>query len=279
MRLKNILITILAAISLMTFTGCIDIIEELTLRKNGTGKYTMRMDMSGMMGMMQMMSEFGGEMDGNEGNEAPEDLFKNLMANEEAFDSTVYLKNADPELLAQFSDNPGFAEKVNIHVKADPAENEFLLDFNLDFRNMDDLDYFFKNFDKIASMMGEGDESSELDMMGMGGGSPLGGIVGGGGLTRYFDLKKRTLIRRDAVPEEATNELENMSAEERQMMEMMFGDASYKVKYHLPGKVKKMTSKDATLSADKKTVMLEGDLMDYMTGEFKVANIIKFGRK
>ena len=278
MRLKNILITILAAISLMTFTGCIDIIEEMTLRKNGTGNYTMRMDMSGMMGMMQMMSEFGGEMEGGEENGTPEDLFKNLMANEEAFDSTVYLKNADPELLAQFSDNPGFAEKVNIHIKADPTENEFLLDFNVDFRNMDDLDYFFKNFDKIASMMGEGDESSELDMMSMGGASPLGGIMSGG-LTRYFDLKKRTLIRRDATPQEASDELKNMSGEERQMMEMMFGDASYKVIYNLPGKVKKMTSKDATLSSDKKTVMLQGDLMDYMTGDFKVANIIQFGRK
>jgi len=278
MRLKNILITILAAISLMTFTGCIDIIEEMTLRKNGTGNYTMRMDMSGMMGMMQMMSEFGGEMEGGEENGTPEDLFKNLMANEEAFDSTVYLKNADPELLAQFSDNPGFAEKVNIHIKADPTENEFLLDFNVDFRNMDDLDYFFKNFDKIASMMGEGDESSELDMMSMGGASPLSGIMSGG-LTRYFDLKKRTLIRRDATPQEASDELKNMSGEERQMMEMMFGDASYKVIYNLPGKVKKMTSKDATLSSDKKTVMLQGDLMDYMTGDFKVANIIQFGRK
>ena len=40
-----------------------------------------------------------------------------------------------------------------------------------------------------------------------------------------------------------------------------------------------MTNNDATLSADKKTVMLEGDLMDYMNGDFKVANIIKFGKK
>lgn len=289
MRLKNILLIALAFASMTTFTGCIDIVEEMFLNKDGSGKYTMRMDMSGVMSMIKMMGEMEdimpdedeeGEENTEEGEAEEEDGFDAMM--EEGADTTMYLKDASPDLLKQFEDNPGFADKVNMRMNVDPDEGVFLMDFNLDFANMDDIDYFFKNFDKIMGMMddGEDEESSELDMLGMGGGmgadSPLGGLMGGDGLTRYFDLTKRTLVRRDAPPQEMQ---EDMGAEEMQMMEMMFGEAKYKMIYHMPGKIKKMTNKDATLSADKKTVILEGNLMDYMNGDFKVANIIKFAKK
>jgi len=288
MRLKNILIIALAMVSITTFTGCIDIIEEVFLNKNGSGKYTMRMDMSGMMGMIKMMSEMGEMMPGDEEDteeSEKEDAGLDAML-EQGVDSVMYLKDASADILKQFDDNPGFADKVNMRMNVNPDENIFQIDFNLDFEDMDDIDYFFKNFENIMAMMsdGEDEEGSELDMLGMGGGgmgagSPLGGIMGGDGLTRYFDMTKRTLIRRDASQQETEDMTEEMGAEEQQMMEMMFEDAKYKMIYHMPGKVKKMTNKDATLSADKKTVMLEGNLMDYMNGEFKVANIIKFGKK
>jgi len=287
MRLKNILIIALAVFSMTTFTGCIDIIEEVFLNKNGSGKYTMRMDMSGMMSMIKMMSEMDGLMPGDEEDteESEEDAGLSAMM-EQGVDSIMYLKDASADVLKQFHDNPGFADKVNMRMNVNPDENIFQIDFNLDFENMDDIDYFFKNFDSIMAMMndGEGEEGSELDMLGMGGGgmgadSPLGGIMGGDGLTRYFDMTKRTLIRRDASQQETSDMTEEMGAEEKQTMEMFFEDAKYKMIYHMPGKVKKMTNKEATLSANKKTVMLEGDLLDYMNGEFKVANIIKFGKR
>ncbi len=291
MRLKNILLIALAMFSLTTFTGCIDIVEEMFLNKDGSGKYTMRMDMSGMMSMIKMMSEMDDimpedEEDAEEGEEdmEEEDSFDAML--EQGVDSIMYLKNASPEILEKFEDNPEFVDKVNMRLNVNPDENAFFMDFNLDFDNMDDIDYFFKNFDNIMAMMdemsGEEDEEEggELDSMlgmgGMGADSPFGNIMGGDGLTRYFDLTKRTLVRREAS--EVEPDLD-MGEDEIQMMQMMFGEAKYKTIYHMPGKVKKMTNKDATLSADKKTVILEGDLMDYIKGEYKVANIIKFGKK
>ena len=285
MRLKNILIIALAVASMTTFTGCIDIIEEVFFNKDGSGKYTMRMDMSGMMSMVKMMSEMEEMAPEDEENaeeeEGEEDSFGAVM--EQGIDSIMYLKDASADVRQQFDDNPDFVDKVNMRMNVDPDENIFQIDFNLDFENMDDIDYFFKNFDKIGAMMGNDEENSELDMLGgMGGGmgadSPLGGIMGDQ-FTRYFDMTKRTLIRRDAAQDEAAGMEEDMGAEEMQMMEMMFGEAKYKMIYHMPGKVKKMTNSGATLSADKKTVMLEGNLMDYMKGDFKAANIIKFGKK
>ncbi len=292
MRLKNILLIALAMFSLTTFTGCVDIIEEMFLNKDGSGKYTMRMDMSGMMSMIKMMSEMEGMSEDEEATEDAEDTedseeeeggFDAML--EQGVDSIIYLKDASADILEKFEDNPGFADKVNMRMNVDPDENVFVMDFNLDFDNMDDIDYFFKNFDSIMAMMddGEDEEADELDMLGMGGGmgadSPLGGLLGGDGFTRYFDLSKRTLVRRNTSVAEAADMEEDMGAEEIQMMEMMFGEAQYKMIYHMPGKVKKMTNKEATLSADKKTVMLEGDLMDYIKGEFDIANIIKFAKK
>jgi len=280
MRLKNILIIALAMVSMTTFTGCIDIIEEVFFNKDGSGKYTMRMDMSGMMEMVKMMSEMEELMPAEKGAETEEEGMGDLM--EQNVDSIMYLKNASADVREQFDDNPGFVDKVNMRMNVNPDENLFQIDFNLDFEDMDDIDYFFKNFDKIAAMMGGDEESNELDMLGMGGGmgadTPLGGILGGDGFTRYFDMTKRTLIRRDASQGE-TDMTEEVGAEEMQMMEMMFGEAKYKTIYHMPGKVKKMTNNEATLSADKKTVVLEGNLIDYMKGDFNVANIIKFGKK
>ena len=226
-----------------------------------------------------------GLMPEEEGEETDEDTEADSMADlmEQSTDSTIYLKDASADIRQQFDDNPGFVDKVNMRMNIQPDENIMQIDFNLDFENMDDIDYFFKNFDKIAAMMSDGEEgSSELDMLdmgGMGADAPLGGILGGDGFTRYFDMTKRTLIRRDASQEEIVDPTEEMSAEEAQMMEMMFGESVYQMIYHMPGKVKKMTNKEATLSADKKTVMLEGNLIDYMKGDFKVANIIKFGKK
>jgi len=281
MRLKNILIIALAVVSMTTFTGCIDIIEEVFFNKDGSGKYTMRMDMSGIMSMVKMMSEMEEMAPEDEENTEEKEGGMGAMM-EQGIDSIMYLKDASADVRQQFDDNPGFVDKVNMRMNIDPDENIFQIDFNLDFANMDDIDYFFKNFDKIGAMMGDDEESSELDMLGMGGGmgadSPLGGIMGGQ-FTRYFDMTKRTLIRRDASQEETAGMDEEMGEEEMQMMEMMFGDAKYKMIYHMPGKVKKMTNSSATLSADKKTVMLEGNLMDYMKGDFKAANIIKFGKK
>jgi len=272
MRLKNILLVFLAFISLTMFTGCIDIVEEIFLKKDGSGKYTMRMDMSGMIDMIAMM----GAMEQGEGEEGGEE--NPLAAMGEEMDTTIYLRDADPETKKQFADNPGFLDKVNIQTLMSKEEGSFFMDFNLDFKNMDDVEYFYNNFDKVMAAMGDDEEGAG----GMGG--MLGGIGGGsgellgGGTQRPYDYnaKKCTLIRHDTQEEDVASMEEDMNEEDKQMMEMMFGNASYKTIYHLPGKVKTMSNSAATLSSDKKTVTIEGNLMDYMEGKLRLDNTIKF---
>jgi hypothetical protein len=49
--MKKIILSLLAAATL-TLTACLDIVEEITLNADGSGKYAMSMDMSQMMQMM-----------------------------------------------------------------------------------------------------------------------------------------------------------------------------------------------------------------------------------
>ncbi len=276
MRLKNILLVALAFMSITTFTGCINIVEEIFLKKNGSGKYTMQMDMSGLLEMAQMMSAMGGE-DAEEGEGDP---FAELG---EKMDSTFYFKDADSDFKKQFADNPDILDRLNFNMKLDKDENEFLMNFNLNFKNMDDIEYFYNNMDKIMAILDDGEEEGE-DMLGGMGGGGLDGLfsgMGSGGsdaTQRPYDYKKCTLTRHDTSQEDAESMEEELDEEELQMMKMMFGNANYTTIYHLPGKVKKMTNADAQLSDDKKTVTLEGSLIDYMEGKLKLDNTIKFGK-
>ncbi|MEL6867274.1 MAG: hypothetical protein AAFP19_22805, partial [Bacteroidota bacterium] len=56
----------------LVFTGCIDIIEEITMKKDGSGQYQLKIDMSGLMadgGMRSMIEEMMKSEGGKENSE------------------------------------------------------------------------------------------------------------------------------------------------------------------------------------------------------------------
>ena len=71
----------------------------------------------------------------------------------------------------------------------------------------------------------------------------------------------------------------DMAMEDEQQKEMaksMLKDMKYKIVYHLPKKVSGMTNKKAILSSDKKTVTLEGSLLDIMDKKLSLGNEVKY---
>jgi hypothetical protein len=48
-----------ATLCLLSLSGCFNFIEEVTFNKNGSGKYALTIDMSGMKGMMEMLKGMG----------------------------------------------------------------------------------------------------------------------------------------------------------------------------------------------------------------------------
>lgn len=70
-------ITILSA---LTLSSCLHIVEEVTLRNNGSGTYAMTIDMSELKGMVDMLKNFKPE--GDKGTDMPSDSTKTDGINE-----------------------------------------------------------------------------------------------------------------------------------------------------------------------------------------------------
>lgn len=104
--------------------------------------------------------------------------------------------------------------------------------------------------------------------------SPLAGLNSGDGAN--YLLKGKTFIRKDAPIDARMDEMEEEEKQQLQMAKMMMSDASYKLIYHLPGEVKRMTNEAATLSADSRTVTLDLSFVDLLEGRGNIGNEIEF---
>ena len=230
------------ASALFFFTGCLDMIEEMTLNKDGSGKYSLTFDMGGIMedpmmkGMMeQMMAEQENVEIGPEGLEQ---------------DTTIYFKDS-PELAELYEENPKFWDQVRMHTVMSDSKKEMFVSMEFEFQSIDDVNYFYDNLQKL----GENNE--------MGGGFlPLGN-------KGLFSLKKKQLVR---APVEVDTKMEK--SEEMDMARMFFASGTYKTIYNLPGKPKKTTIPNATM--DGNTVTVSTPLLDIMDGKAQLDGSIKF---
>lgn len=61
-----------------------------------------------------------------------------------------------------------------------------------------------------------------------------------------------------------------------QMARTIFTDATYRIVYHLPGKVRKITNSQARISSDRTSVTLDLGFVDLLEGAVNVGNTITF---
>lgn len=234
-------------IALVSFglTGCFDVIEEIHLNKNGSGKYNVTMDMSSLMsdGFMKGMlkEQLKGEME-----ESEEDVPMEK-------DTLIYLKDS-PGFGSATADEQKLIEKVVMHMTMSESKEKMLI--NIAFP-----------FDKVADI-----ESMTKAMQKMDTNNQLGGMMGGnmmpGGESKFI-MKKGMLTRTPAPKMEKSEDEEGM-----EMMKMFLGSASFKTIYHLPGKVKKVTIPNAEV--DGSMVTISNSLLDLIEGKAKIDGDIKF---
>lgn len=264
--MKRILFTLVIAAS-FTFTGCIDVLEEMFLNKDGSGKYVMTIDMSSIMekSTREMLKSMQQAQDGED-----EETLGALTKGEE-MDSIIYMKDLPAEERGEIS-RPEFFDKVSMRIQSSEKKELLKMSFMLDFENADDIDYFLKNFDKMIVS----DENGAEQMAGLGNmGGGLSGLVPAAGKDyRLFDLSKKLLVRHK-MPKPDENELKE--SEEMAMMKMFLASANYKTVYHFPGKVKKATNAKAVV--DGKMVTIEGKLIDVMEGKADLSTSVKFKRR
>lgn len=244
--MKKIVLGLLVSVSLL-LSGCIDIVEEMTLNKNGKGLYTMTIDMSSILqlgSLKDLMNQAGAD-------DGAAKLFGDKMEK----DTTIFLKDMPADLKAQTGD-AAFWNKAQMNIKMSEKDKKFLMQMRLDFDKIEDIEFFYKN---LSTVMKEG--AGE-----MGGGMPMEGLTPAG---VAFKLAKKSLTR---LP---TPKPENQpTGEDMEMMKMFLGSAKYTTIYNLPSRVKKV--KMANAKIDGNTVTIENSMLDIMEGKAKLDGQISF---
>lgn len=242
--MKRILFLCLVA-SMTLLTGCLNIVEEVFLNKDGSGKYHITMDMSQlftdpfMKGMMEEALKQQGGIDAS----AP--LEK---------DSVVYFKdtNQAEDLSAE---DKKVLDNLLMRMTMSESKKQLLVRLEYDFKNISEVNKMSQVLQKIGA-----DEQ-------VGGGMPGGGLMTGE--SANFAWKKGLLSRLPVAMKKSAEADENM-----EMMKMFLENATYKTIYHLPGKAKKVTIPNATI--DGSTVTVENNMLNLMDGKVKLDGDIKF---
>lgn len=252
--MKKILLLVVITISFLA-TSCISIIEELTLKKDGSGTYAYTIDMTALMqlGALAQARKMSEDM--------PQDVLE-LDTVVVAYD-LLKVQGALEDM-----EQPNFWKKVNIISKISESEKIGKISFILDFEDMDDVAYFTKNMGKLL----ENDETAGM-LASLG----LTGSISENPYTYKKGWCNRTIARKK---QDANTEMTDMMEEEGgEMMKMMLAGAEYITIYNLPGKVKKVSNEEAKVSNDGQTVTIKTDLLEKMEGKTNLATSIKFKKK
>lgn len=244
MRKISFLVLILATFSLQS---CLNVVEKLSLNRNGTGVYSITYDMSSMMS--GMMREMILESLQEEGEDNP---FANAKVDGKIeLDTLIDMKDAP--MSADFEGElPAIMRKVKMEMKMSETQSLFTTTMVLSFDKVSEINDFYNAMSEM------GDE----------GGAGLTGMLPMNGL---FKLSGKTLIRKKmSVGDAAAMDDENL-----EMMKMMMTDATYKTIYEFPKKVKGFTVADAE-KVDKKTITATYSLLDIMEGKVDMSGKINF---
>jgi len=251
------LIFLFLCLSIFTFTGCIEVVEELFLNKDGSGRYTVTMDMSALMeggGIRSMLKEFG---DLGESSDSLE--MGDIDLDEPLEMDTVFTFQDAPDSVREKFDDPELLSRMRMLLQVSEAEETMAFTFEFDFNELEEIGDFYDN---LSTMQEE-----NADMLGQQSGMlPMSQKV-------LFELKGRTLERLPAT--ETTTEM--FSDEEKEFAQMMFAGANYTTIYHLPGKVKKATNPNAKV--DGKTVTIAVPMLEVIDGKAALEGTIKFKRR
>ena len=237
--------SIIVFLSLLIYTSCIDVVEEILLNKDGSGRYSCTMDMSAIFSkenrtMLEAISQ-GGD------SEIPD-----LSTLDMEMDSTIVMSDLMKSEGIKLED-PELWDRVFVSTQMSSSEEKYMVTLMIDFEDIEELNYVFEQLSMQENAVATEESPIPLSMF--------------TNNTR-FQLKGKTLTKTDA------NQAENIDEESMAMMIMFLSNASYKMQYTMPKKIKKTDFENANVEG--KTMHVEYPLLDIMNGEVNTSGLIKF---
>ncbi|HRN55819.1 MAG TPA: hypothetical protein PLL71_05175 [Agriterribacter sp.] len=236
------------------FSSCLDTEEKIVINKNNSGVYTVTLDMSKMLALMDQMGQ---------GNEADTKI-------QEKKDSTVYFKPfTDTSTTLTLKEKKLFKDG-SLRMRVDEAAKELIVILHFPFRHIKDLPELKSSYLAV------------IDKLGVSGKLKQGGENGPDENIATDIAKDKNILHPSqeaytfsAVAGKLSNTLVNKelfntnvqhdsSMQMLQQMTMMMGDMHYKTIIVAPGKIKKYKGNQTVLSGDKKTVTFLTTLSDVL---------------
>lgn len=244
----NRYLIILLSLSLCFLSSCLNIIEELQLKKNGSGKYMLTFDMSPMLeeeftkNMLQQMLEEQSARNG-------------LPLSSMEIDTILYFKDRTEKEKA-WLDNPEFWDGVLLHVNMSDRKKILTAKMEFEFETVEDISYFYDHLDEISASIDNSKKTREALAPSQ----------------VAFELNKRTLKR---LPGKEMATI--FAGEELEFAKTFFAKASYKMIYTLPGKIKKTSLLGAKIKGN--SLQVKHSMLDVLDEKVYLNGDIKFKSK
>ncbi|HEU0110753.1 MAG TPA: hypothetical protein VFQ73_07740 [Flavisolibacter sp.] len=231
---------------IVTLTGCLDTVEELTITADGSGTYNSTMDMSGMFEMIEMMAA----MDTSASKQMKQLSDKDI-------DSTISMKSFTDTASDLTEEQKRLLSSAQMSITMKQKDKLFKMGMNYPFKNLQDVQKIIElnNSGKGVGAFGKGKDTETLPGMGDRGNMPSIG--------NFFDM-----VIKDGLIERKINDskLQALNSDEK-FKEMknageMMGAVTFKSIIHLPRAATKIEGEKAKLSDDKKTVTISSALTD-----------------
>jgi hypothetical protein len=245
MKTVKFLLTILTLVFLV---GCIDIHEDITIKPNGSGQYTINTDMSQLLDIMQTYI----------GKEEMEKQLPNKV-----MDTTVMMRNVVDTAKDISPEKKALVKNASIHMQLNMDQKVFKFDMRFPFDNLSDLQKLYLSmsdgtlgtnnlFKGLAAAKGqENADTSGSNMPDM---SQFNAI--------YDFHCKDGLISRKLNSDKWKTLQQNQQFGQMKDAANMGIQIPYTLTIHLPRPVKKIDNSLAMLSDDKKTITLKYNITE-----------------
>lgn len=238
MKMPKILLPLILA---FCFTGCLDIEENVEVRRDGSGRLVEDMDASQMV-----------------------DILKNFMSPEEmakkgiqAMDTTINLKDVIDTSSSLNAEKKALLRPASVHIQLDLDKKIMKTHMNFPFTSQE-------NLQKLYALVGDGSAFGGTKLFGN-----VGGDEGGGAspdlsqFTGIYNYTTRDGLMSKTVNREKWKALtDNPQMAQIKQMSQTGMEINYTTTITLPRPVKKISNPTAKLSEDKKTVSLKCNLID-----------------
>ncbi|HMQ06432.1 MAG TPA: hypothetical protein PKC30_03975 [Saprospiraceae bacterium] len=248
-------------------TSCGSTLQEITLRYDGSGVIYNQYDFTEMLGMIKMMKS---AMEGEESTPGFSENIMEVLLKENPIDTSFTMGQALPDSLRHRIDHPELLDKMSIRVQMSGENNQTLLGITISFDHQEEI---IKIFEELLKTEDE-EEKAAIDLKEIRSGFGRFTVHADQGMV-FFEESEFKVQGMEA----SELEFENMQEEDKEMMELFFGEQKNITVIHLPGRIIEYDHPLGILSEDGTTLTIEESMLNLIRSKRSPAFTIRYETK